>query len=167
MECSSCVLFPSCKIVYSLRDSPGTFADKKNAKPFPHAACISLVLGTNVFKNSLKICEKKCCIFVPKCAKKENSILIIDVTRCSVALADPADLMEAFQLLTSQESQDKLGYKIVRFKNKFEPKSKDTFKNIMVNALVRGEVLCGVFFFVPKFPVDHQLASITVRGCPF
>ncbi len=36
------------------------------------------------------------------------------MTRCSVALADPADLMEAFQLLTSQESQDKLGYKIVR-----------------------------------------------------
>ena len=63
---------------------------------------------------------------------------VIDVTRCSVALADPADLMEAFQLLTSQESQDKLNYKIVRFKNKFEPKSKDTFKNIMVNALVRG-----------------------------
>ena len=63
--------------------------------------------------------------------------LIIDVTRCSVALADPADLMEAFQLLTSQESQDKLGYKIVRYKNKFEPKSTDTFKNIMVNALVR------------------------------
>ena len=59
------------------------------------------------------------------------------MTRCSVALADPADLMEAFQLLTSQESQDKLGYKIVRYKNKFEPKSTDTFKNIMVNALVR------------------------------
>ena len=69
--------------------------------------------------------------------------LIIDVTRCSVALVDPADLMEAFQLLTSQESQDKLKYKIVRYKNKFEPKSTDTFKNIMVNALVRGEV---VFF---------------------
>ena len=64
--------------------------------------------------------------------------LIIDVTRCSVALADPADLMEAFQLLTSQESQDKLGYKIVRFKNKFHPSSTDTFKNIMVNAKVRG-----------------------------
>ena len=64
--------------------------------------------------------------------------LIIDVTRCSVALADPADLMEAFQLLTSQESQDKLDYKIVRFKNKFHPSSTDTFKNIMVNALVRG-----------------------------
>ena len=60
------------------------------------------------------------------------------MTRCSVALADPADLMEAFQLLTSQDSQDELGYKIVRFKNKFEPKSTDTFKNIMVNALVRG-----------------------------
>ncbi len=27
---------------------------------------------------------------------------------------------------------------IVRYKNKFEPKSTDTFKNIMVNALVRG-----------------------------
>ena len=67
-----------------------------------------------------------------------HTAAIIDVTRCSVALADPADLMEAFQLLTSQESQDKLGYKIVRFKNKFEPKSTDTFKNIMVNALVRG-----------------------------
>ena len=67
--------------------------------------------------------------------------LIIDVTRCSVALADPADLMEAFQLLlTSQESQDKLNYQIVRFKNKFEPKSTDTFKNIMVNALVRRVV---------------------------
>ena len=64
-------------------------------------------------------------------------VSVIDVTRCSVALADPADLMEAFQLLTSQESQDKLGYKIVRYKNKFEPKSTDTFKNIMVNALVR------------------------------
>ena len=64
--------------------------------------------------------------------------LIIDVTRCSVALADPADLMEAFQLLISEESQDKLGYKIVRFKNKFHPSSTDTFKNIMVNALVRG-----------------------------
>ena len=69
--------------------------------------------------------------------------LIIDVTRCSVALADPADLMEAFQLLTSQESQDELGYKIVRFKNKFEPTSTDTFKNIMVNALVRRAVLVG------------------------
>ena len=64
---------------------------------------------------------------------------MIDVTRCSVALADPADLMEAFQLLTSQESQDGLNYKIVRFKNKFHPSSNDTFKNIMVNALVRGE----------------------------
>ena len=61
------------------------------------------------------------------------------MTRCSVALADPADLMEAFQLLTSQESQDKLNYQIVRFKNKFEPKSEDTFKNIMVNVLVRRE----------------------------
>ena len=59
------------------------------------------------------------------------------MTRCSVALADPADLMEAFHLLTSQESQEKLKYKIVRVKNKFEPKSTDTFKNIMVNALVR------------------------------
>ena len=61
------------------------------------------------------------------------------------ALADPADLMEAFQLLTSQENQDKLGYKIVRFKNKFHPSSTDTFKNIMVNALVRGgaqQVFC-------------------------
>ena len=28
--------------------------------------------------------------------------------------------------------------KIVRFKNKFHPSSTDTFKNIMVNALVRG-----------------------------
>ena len=118
MECSRRVLFPSCKIYYSLRDSPGTFAEKKNDKRFPHAACISLVLGTNV------------------------AWLIIDVTRCSVALADPADLMEAFQLLTSQASQDKLGYKIVRFKNKFEPKSSDTFKNIMVNALVRREPYC-------------------------
>ena len=70
--------------------------------------------------------------------KSKTGGLIIDVTRCSVALAGPQDLMEAFQLLTSQESQDKFGYKIVRFKNKFEPKSKDTFKNIMVNALVRG-----------------------------
>ena len=33
------------------RDSPGTFAEKKNDKRFPHAACISLVLGTNVFEN--------------------------------------------------------------------------------------------------------------------
>ena len=72
--------------------------------------------------------------------------LIIDVTRCSVALADPADLMEAFQLLTSQESQDKLGYKIVRFKNKFHPSSTDTFKNIMVNALVRGAVFHNLNF---------------------
>ena len=88
-------------------------------------------------------------------------MLVIDVTRCSVALADPADLMEAFQLLTSQESQDKLGYKIVRFKNKFEPKSKDTFKNIMVNALVR-RVAPVVFFFVRTVgPIsDHQIASI-------
>ena len=69
---------------------------------------------------------------------------VIDVTRCSVALADPADLMEAFQLLTSQESQDKLNYKIVRFKNKFEPKSTDTFKNIMVNALVRRVALVRI-----------------------
>ena len=72
-----------------------------------------------------------------RCSKNLCQSLIIDVTRCSVALADPADLMEAFQLLTSQESQDKLGYKIVRYKNTFEPKSTDTFKNIMVNALVR------------------------------
>ena len=81
--------------------------------------------------------------------------LIIDVTRCSVALADPADLMEAFQLLTSQESQDKLRYKIVRYKNKFEPKSTDTFKNIMVNALVRR--VAPVVFDLPTVP-----ASITV-----
>ncbi len=51
------------------------------------------------------------------------------------------DLMEAFQLLTSQESQDKFDYKIVRFKNKFAPESTDTFKNIMVNALVRRVVV--------------------------
>ena len=70
------------------------------------------------------------------------------MTRCSVALADPADLMEAFQLLTSQASQDKLRYKIVRYKNKFEPKSTDTFKNIMVNALVRG--VLPVEFDQPK-----------------
>ena len=86
--------------------------------------------------------------------------LIIDVTRCSVALADPADLMEAFQLLTSQESQDRLGYKIVRFKNKFEPKSTDTFKNIMVNALVRR--VAPVVFDHPT-PVT---ASITVFSLP-
>ena len=88
------------------------------------------------------------------------------MTRCSVALADPADLMEAFQLLTSQESQDKLNYKIVRFKNKFEPKSKDTFKNIMVNALVRGEVLVmfrakrSVTVFVPSKAGDQWLSAL-------
>ena len=82
------------------------------------------------------------------------------MTRCSVALADPADLMEAFQLLTSQESQDKLGYKIVRYKNKFEPKSTDTFKNIMVNALVRG--VARVAFDQPT-PVT---VSITVFSLP-
>ena len=81
---------------------------------------------------------------------------IIDVTRCSVALADPADLMEAFQLLTSQESQDKLGYKIVRF------------KNIMVNALVRRMVLvvfCQsrrhpegiVLFSLPKMEISSDV----------
>ena len=82
--------------------------------------------------------------------------LIIDVTRCSVALAGPADLMEAFQLLTSQESQDKLGYKIVRFKNKFEPKSTDTFKNIMVNALVRGVLLVTFRAAVPDCSVRRS-----------
>ena len=38
-----------------------------------------------------------------------HAACVIDVTRCSVALADPADRMEAFRLLTSQESQDGLG----------------------------------------------------------
>ena len=83
------------------------------------------------------------------------------MTRCSVALADPADLMEAFQLLTSQESQDKLGYKIVRFKNKFHPSSTDTFKNIMVNALVRG----GAQRCVPQFR-HAWVINITSLCCP-
>ena len=34
-------LFPNYKIGYSLRDSPGTFAEKKNDKRFPHTACIT------------------------------------------------------------------------------------------------------------------------------
>ena len=80
------------------------------------------------------------------------------MTRCSVALVDPADLMEAFQLLTSQESRDKLGYKIVRFKNKFEPKSTDTFKNIMVNALVR-RVAPAVSGQPTPVPVTMQCAN--------
>ena len=95
------------------------------------------------------------------------------MTRCSVALADPADLMEAFQLLTSQESQDNLGYKIVRFKNKFHPSSTDTFKNIMVNALVRGgaalraaisangiqTLFCGVCVSPPR----PKISTVTER----
>ena len=56
------------------------------------------------------------------------------------ALHSAATGMEAFQLLTSQASQDQHEYRIVRFKNKFHPSSTDTFKNIMVNALVRGGV---------------------------
>ena len=110
------------------------------------------------------------------------------MTRCSVALADPADLMEAFQLLTSQESQDKLGYKIVRYKNKFEPKSTDTFKNIMVNALVRrvsSQLLCspsrGLTASVCRFPFQRrrsvaqrtdvelvgELQLTTIKYCPW
>ena len=49
--------------------------------------------------------------------------------------------MEAFELVINEDVQKTSGYKIVRFKNKFHPTSGDTFKNIMVNALVRGEVL--------------------------
>ena len=91
------------------------------------------------------------------------------MTRCSVALADPADLMEAFQLLTSQESQDAHNYKIVRFKNKFEPKSTDTFKNIMVNALVR-RVAPVVFdqpttvFSLPKTEISCQRTDVELVG---
>ena len=53
-------------------------------------------------------------------------------------LRELAHLLQAFELVTSKESQAKFGYQIVRYKNKFHSDSTDTFKNIMVNAMVRG-----------------------------
>ena len=61
-----------------------------------------------------------------------------------MALRSCEDLLQAFELVTSKGSQAKFGYQIVRYKNKFHPDSTDTFKNIMVNALVRRVVL-GTF----------------------
>ena len=40
--------------------------------------------------------------------------MIIDVTRCSVALLSCEDLLQAFELVTGEESQKQFGYQICR-----------------------------------------------------
>ena len=91
---------------------------------------------------------------------------IIDVTRCSVALHSCEDLLEAFKLLTDEKTQAEHAYKIVRYKNKFHADSTDTFKNIMVNALVSvdgvelvGELQLTTLEYLEQKKVQHKFCG--------
>lgn len=97
-----------------------------------------------------------------------HAACIIDVTRCSVAFENVADLMEGFQRVTSEACQEQFGYKVVRYKNKFHADSTAIFKNIMVNALVNvdgvelvGELQLTTLEYLELKKVNHRFYTIT------